>query len=620
MDIVNDWEDFELPSVTENDYGYDFPPGTPQLAIELQGFRRAKNNDPEEAKFDTAFNHALRIIQLLWDDEHVCIQRNGALNTYFLDILSDLCEFRDMGVAGPASSAKTYTCAIFMLVCFYAMPDKFAGLISTTSGTSAERRVWADVKALHRAARFQENKFPAIGEILEYLKCIVYNAGLILDKKFNVRDFRNGILVVPVGNDSSGEQAMATIQGTKNVHVTWMIDEGPLMPGEIMQPRGNLIHNLYHQFIIVGNSDKKTDPHGRAMEPLLGWGTVDRTHKRWRAKTLNSLFLDGEKGPNDIYGDSVTELTKYPFPYLSNKIKREAQALIEGDGNVEAGRNTIGYWKFAIGYWLGSDIQQTVLSEQFVKSHNADREPDRWGIGKVRVFAALDPAFTAGGDVNALTFATVGRTVNGKMQCLFESTSIEIKPVLSDRKEYSRALAEKVVEICEDRGVFPQDFGIDISNDGGITAKNVLEVWTQGGIQALSSMEPSTSSRYGNRVSQYWMEIRKLLQTGACCGFNCNSNYAKDLFERRFRDESKVFHVEKKKDLKKRIRRSPDCGDSFSYLCRLITQSGMLSVTEVPTNEDGDRMAEWAQKYFNRGGYNTVESEQELGDVLVVDE
>jgi len=74
------------------------------------------------------------------------------------------------------------------------------------------------------------------------------------------------------------------------------------------------------------------------------------------------------------------------------------------------------------------------------------------------------------------------------------------------------------------------------------------------------------------------MQVRELISTGAVCGFNTNSKYAKDLFERRYSTEQKVFKVEKKKEMKKRIHRSPDNGDAFTYMTHLISQSGMLDV------------------------------------------
>ena len=571
------WSDFKIPSVTEKHYGLDYPAGTPQLLIELQGFYYARIGE-KKGKFRSAFYHALKICQLLWTDEYVSISRKGCLNTYFLQMMKELCQFNDMAATGPASSGKTYAMAVFFLICFYARCDKTTVLISTTTRQDAERRVWADVKKLHRNARFEENEVPEIGEIIEHMMCVVYNPAKIAGKDFNTRDFRNGLMVIPTGGDSSGEEALNKIMGTKNDFVYWGIDEGPAMPTEIMEPRGNLVFNEHFMFVMIGNAATKVDPHGRACEPIGGWGTIDANQRRWRAKTLNVLFLHGEESPNDIYAPNAKSKKELPYPKLCNRFARDSDALFAGNGDIEYGRNTHHYWRFGIGYWMGSDDAQTCLSEGYIKSHNADRIGDRWGIGRVRVFAGFDPGFAAGGDANAVMFAQIGISVKGKVQCVLESESIEIRPRVTDRTEYAEAVAREVVRLCTERGVQPQDFACDVSADGGITGAAIEKVWGLSGVQLLSSLQPSSAERFANRVSQYWMQVRELISTGAVCGFNINSKYARDLFERRYSTEQKVFKVEKKKEMKKRIHRSPDNGDAFTYMTHLISQSGMLDV------------------------------------------
>lgn len=594
---LSDWKDFEIPSVTENDYGLDFPKGTPQLIKELKCFNLARQKI-KIGKIKSAFIHALKICQLLWADEYVSIQRGKVKNTYFLDVLYKLCRFRHLGVTGPASSAKTYSTSIFLLICFYSAPDRTSGLVSTTSSSDSERRVWGDVKKLHRNARFEENEIPEIGEIVEHLKCVVYNPAKIAGKDFNLRDFRNGIMVVPTGGDNSGEEALNKIMGSKNDFIYWAVDEGPAMPADIMVPRTNLEMNPYFMFIIVGNASYKTDPHGRACEPLAGWGSINPGMKEWRGRTLDVLFLHGEKSPNDIYSPKAKKKKDLMYPRLCNKFARKAIAEFSGNGDSVFGRSTQHYWRFAVGFWMGSDDLQTCLSEAFVKSHNADRAPERWGVGRMRIFAGFDPGFAAGGDANSIMFMHVGYTVHGKIQLLIESDSIEIRPAVTDRKEYAKAVAEEVVKQCEKRGVEPQDLFYDVSADGGITGDAISKAWGLVGANPLSSLDAATNHKYANRVSQYWMTIRDLIATGKVCGFNLNSKYAKDLFERRYVTELKTFKVEKKKDMKKRIGRSPDNGDSFSYCAFGVISSGLLDSTSQEDFRFKDRGGERVARYY----------------------
>jgi hypothetical protein len=464
---------------------------------------------------------------------------------------------------------------------------------------------------------------PEPGEVIEHFSCIVYNPAKIAGKDFNIRDFRNGIIVVPTGGDSTGDEAMAKIQGTKNNFVYWGIDEGTKMPTNIMAPRGNLVHNPYAMFVMVGNASKKTDPHGRACEPLGGYGSIDANQKRWRGKTLNVLFLHGERGPNDIYFPDAKKQSDLPYPSLCNKFGRLKDALLYGNGDLDLGVNTQDYWTFAIGFWMGSDDSQTCLSEGFVKSHNADRAPDKWGVGRVRVFGACDPGFAAGGDANAVMFMHLGYTIRGKVQLHLESTSIEIRPRVADRKEYAAAVGEEVVRLCKERGCQPQDFAVDVSADGGITGQAIENAWGLGGIQLLSSLAPSTADKFANRVSQFWMGIRDLIGCGYVCGFNCNSNYAKDLFERRYTNDNRTFKVEKKKDTKKRLMRSPDNGDAFSYCSYLVSQSGILDITEDRFQIfDQEQYASIKARYFtfNDGPLKVKDEEDEFAGSYIGDD
>jgi hypothetical protein len=602
MDSVTDpvWDDFVIPDAKLNDYGLEWPEGTPQIVIEFKCFQLAKEKR-KIGRVKSAFHHALNIIQLLWPDELVSIKRNHVLNTYFLDTLYDLCKFEHLAITGPASSGKTYTSAVFILINFYSAPDQTSCLVSTTARQDAERRVWGDIKKLHRGAKFTENMLPEIGEIIEYAGCIVYNPAKIANKDFNVRDFRHGIMVVPTGGDSSGEEALNKIMGTKNQNVIWMVDEGPAMPADIMSPRANLEANPSFMFVMVGNAQYKTDPHGRACEPKEGWSSINPSMKRWRGKTLNVLFLHGEKSPNDLYDSKALLKSELQYPKLSNRFMREAIAEFAGNGDIEYGLNTQHYWRFAIGFWMGSDEQQTVLSEGYIKMHKADAPPEPWGINRVRFFGGFDPGFTAGGDANSVMFISFGFTMKGKPQIVFETDSIEIRPAVTDRKEYASAVADEVVKQARDkRDTDPQDFGGDISSDGGITFDAISKEWGLTGFQLLSSLEASSMAKYANRVTQYWMGLRDLIATGIVRGFNINSKYAKDLFERRYTSEQKMFKVEKKKDMKKRIGRSPDNGDAAAYCGYLVLQSGVADTSYVEQFKDtgaGERVNRYYRSF-----------------------
>lgn len=596
MELINfDDPDFKLwPIPANNNYGLTFPSHINQLTKELTCFNIAsKKRRPGLVK--DRFYHGINVVRMLWDNKDVAIYKqlkNGKTvwNTYFLNAFKALCNGEDWILTGPASSAKTFTTSIYMLVCFFSNPTGTTCMITTTSGTSSERRTWGQIKELHRSAKFNvwfprdDGGDSTIGTVVNYLRCITFNPDKeIFDQKSKGRDLRNGLIVIPVANDSTGENALGTIIGTKNNKVIWAIDEMPEMMDGIMQPRANLEFNEFFQFIGIGNANKKSDPHGAAAEPLMGWDSINKNKDRvWRAKTANVLFLHGEESPNDhpyVQSTEIIEKSDYPFSYLSNKIAREKIAADFGDGDIEEGKKTLLYSRFAIGFWFGDDASNTILNEAFVKKYGANEEPKPWGPYEIVVKATLDPAFTIGGDANALFIARCGRDINGKQQIVFPTEAIEINPIASDNEDYRNSVAIEVVKQLEKVGCQPKDFGMDTMGDGGLMYAAIVNAWNKKGMVAISSTGKSDDDRYENKVTEYWFSIPNLIKLGVVKGFNLRSAYAKDLFSRHFYNSGKTkVCVETKKEMKKRIKRSPDHGDAACYCADIINKSGLVRV------------------------------------------
>ena len=585
---IYDWSKFNFsPKIESNDYGLKFPPGASQLVKELHAFRLcAEYKNFRDTK--KPYHHLINIIRMLWPTTIDLFKdtRYGRIyNTYFLDVIRACCTFKHVGFTGPASCAKTFGASVYNLCMFYASPGSTLGMISTTSGSASERRIWADIQKLHREAKFADNEIEPIGEIVSYLKCLVFDYDKSIgESDINNRDMRNAIQVIPIPQDSKGEEALNTVMGSKNKRVIWTIDEMPAMNDGVDRPCSNLEANPFFQSIVLGNAQFKTDPHGMVCEPRDGWSSVSsKKSSRWVSVTGRKVyFLHGESGPNDDPKIHLNEITKneLPFPYLSNKFVRSAVAFEKGRGDVQLGMSTIDYIRFCIGFWAGDDAQSTILSEPAVKKFNADKKPEPWGPGERRTFASLDPAFTSGGDACSLSFAEYGIDIYNNPQVAFETQSIEIRPIADDREEYAILVANDVVEECIKRKVLATDFCLDISNDGGKMLQAIQTVWKKRGQRAYSSTEKSTDDRYDNKVTQYWFSVPNLIGSGVCRGFNLASNYFKDLSQRKyFANKNSVF-VETKKEMKKRIRRSPDNGDSFSYLSYMIIESGLVETFE----------------------------------------
>lgn len=588
-------QDFVVPDVpTSEDYGRNWPIQASQLVKELKMFKVSR----ETGDLNAVYIHGLNIVRMLWPDRVEIVkqynnpktgEKKKIFNNYFLKVFRRLCEKKSLGLTGCASSSKTFTTSVYSLVCFYAYPTDTTVLISTTSGTASERRIWGDVKELHRMAKFKENDMPVIGQIVEYLKSLTFDYEKSMGDNATQRDLRNGVSVVPISNDSSGEKAVETIIGTKNNWVIWIVDEAPNMMDNVLRPRSNLIANPYFQLVVIGNANRKSDPHGLFCEPVDGWDSIDfRYDTEWEARTGYVVFLHGLKSPNYLEGvfQSTEESSVYPFPYLSNRFYEEEQAKINGNGDSERGRKTLDYMRFAIGFWLGDETARTVLSPEFVMENNAHLDPKPWDWRGPTNFASLDPGWSYDGDNNALSIASVGEDYEGHSQLVVKTETIHPEVIGEDRESFRRALAAAVVSSLERGKVEPKNFSVDASGDGGLVAQAIIQEWAKrlpvpeeaNKIKMLSSLEKASDpDRYDDKVTEFWFQVPLAVASGALRGFKLDSDYAKDLFSRLFESVGKgKVRVERKKDMKKRIKRSPDHGDSWAYVMHQVNNSGLL--------------------------------------------
>lgn len=608
-ELFEPWEDVKLKQVPyKENYGFEFPAEMNQLMRELALFRQTW--DGKIGGSLERWEHGLNIVRMLWSNDNVKLyaycQGHVIWNTYFLNTFKKLCDGKSVSVTGPAAASKTFGVSVYMLCCFYSAPTDTSALLSTTSGSSAERRVWGQIKELHNSAMFDqwidapEGQKASIGRTIDYLKCITFDPGKEIDgTKSTGRDLRNGVVLIPIANDSTGENALDTVMGTHNKYVLWAVDEMPTMMDGIMRPRSNLASNNYTQFIGIGNAAEKTDPHGAASEPFDGWESIDENITRqWRAKTLDVLFLHGEESPNDhplIDQNLIRNKSDYPFPYLSNKISRNEIAEFEGNGDIEEGKTRLGYKRFAIGFWAASDAKQTVLTEQFVRKHRAHEPMEPWGADGFTVFWSLDPAFTSDGDENILFPVRVGRTYNGQIQIVFPHDGIKINPTASTKEDYRMLACKQIQAELLKLGAKPEDGGMDAMGDGGLMYKDLAALLNSHKVQTLSSIGKSNISKYGSLVAEYWYGVQEFIQSGYVRGFNLSSGYAKDLFARQYYHKNGKIWVETKKEMKKRIGRSPDRGDAATYACYII--NSRLALKSIPYKEQ--EMRKKYQNYFS---------------------
>ena len=610
--MYSKWDNFQLPQLTENNYGINWPKGTVQITKELMCFKQCRMGKRSPGMMP-ALTHFLNIQRMLFPTKielYVDVAKGRIWNNYYLDVASKLCDFQHTLLTGPASANKTYGVASFDFTSWICAPHETLVMVSTTSGSASERRIWADIKDFHREAKYEECGIEPIGEVVEYLKAIVYDPGKQLggsDK--NSRDFRNCIQVIPIATDSSGESALATIQGSKNKFVNWTLDEMAQMQEGVTRPNGNLSQNPHYQFIGIGNANDVTDPHGRDCMPYGGIESLNiDADREWTSATGKSvLFLHGDESPNNhpyIDQSTITKVTDYPFPYASNKLSADRTAIEYGYGNKEEGEATSDYWKFCKGFWPPATATSALYTKNLFQEHDALKEGDVLVSG-VRTFAAGDFAFSCGGDSNSFYTIKFGFTAQGKKQLVFAKEGISVRSKAKSNKEFIKQTAHSFIDLIAAHGVRFKDFGGDIGNDAALTFNEMSKAGKTHELVGISSVGAAGEpKKYKNKVTELWFKARDLIKTGLCRGINTQSKYYTQLCQRKYNSLGKNFYeIEKKKEMKKRIGRSPDDADAFIYCCWMVIQSGLFddelaAINEVKTAEE-EAEDEAQLKYLN---------------------
>lgn len=608
--------EYKLPECPDPDFGKKWPVsnsglGVNQITKDLMGFRF----NGTRKGFLSRFEHGLRLVEMLWPNEVRLYQdwkdyRTGETvriwNHYFMEIFHALCHNKRVALTGCASSGKTFACAVYAILLFMSNPENTTVLVSTTSGSDAERRIWGEIKSLHNAlkATFQ------VGVLIDYIKVITFDPGRELWEKKSVegRDVRNGISLKTIPEGAEGEKAIGSIVGTKQPkgNILWIVDELANLFKGVLRPVSNLEFGAIHfQMVGIANAKDKNDPHGEICEPEDGWSSFNERQEEWMSRMgYKVVFCHGERSPNfhPSVDPTVTDREKLPYPYLSNRPALETIAKENGRGDRDRGRYTLDYIRFGKGCWYGDDIQNTILSEEMVKENKANRPLSqlRKGWQQWKTTWGFDPAWSGDGDDCELFPLEWGRDMSGEWAILFPDNSITVRATTENKEDFRNSIARQVVEIMLERDSKPEDLFMDTNGDGALMYRAIVKAFEDkkipnaSNVVALSSLEASDNpDRFKNIVTQYWYQAQDIVTTGYCWGFNILSSYARQLFERKYFASGRgQAQVEPKKDMKKRIGRSPDAGDSACYAVEGAKRQGCPLIKDSPSLEEdqGNRL------------------------------
>lgn len=454
------------------------------------------------------------------------------------------CERNWCSWSGCASCGKTDDSVFYAFMWWLADPANSAVIMTSTTGKMIRKRGWPVLQRL-----FEE--FPGRHP---------FN---LVDSKMELQatkgDSKHSISGIGV-KEGNISKAVGDIQGHHCPRILVIIDEAEETPPAIYDAFPNLQSGTTDfQVIEIANPESRFSAFGQHIEPLKGWNSITVADTEWETKEGICLHFDGERSPNVILGE-----TKYPF--LIN------QRQLDVIDQRYKGKNTVGYYKFGRGFPAPEGMVTVCISESaLIRSKCFQKLVFR---SQATPIAALDPAFTQGGDKCKLQFGELGDLTDGSMGV--NLTDEFVIPIVADHPEPARyQILRHVKEQCAKRNIDPGAFGLD-DTSGGVgdilarewspRIKKVLFGGVPGEETVSRSDQRPANEAYFNKVTQLWFNVANFIDAGQVGGMRMNAEYVKQFTSRQWEFSGRKQALQSKAKYKDVAGDSPDDADAVAVL------------------------------------------------------
>jgi hypothetical protein len=229
--------------------------------------------------------------------------------------------------------------------------------------------------------------------------------------------------------------------------------------------------------------------------------------------------------------------------------------------------------------------------------HKADG-PVLWYNGFTRI-AALDPAFTNGGDRSVVMLGKYGRDIDGRSVLQYDRYEYLQEDVTNKREPRNFQIARAFLDLLQKEGIALQHAAIDSTGAGNpfcdivdhlSGSTEVLRVNFSGKASSRPVSETDgtpSCDKYANRVSEIWYSGHEFIRSGQLKGIM--PALAKEMVARwveTVKGATMKLRVETKTDMKARIGFSPDIADSAFILLDLVRER--LGATAGGAIEEGE--------------------------------
>lgn len=412
------------------------------LDIEFEMIKRGGKFVKEGREYGLGlFEHYRNAQKLLWptDDEHRWSKL--ALETIVNNEVSVFL--------GSSDSGKTYGVAKFILIDWWANPEKTLWLVSSTELRGAELRIWGTLKQLFNRAR---DIHPQLcGSVLESMHAITTEQ--TSRDQSRARLLTKGIIFIPCMSNGKyvGMGKYVGIKPMPGGRLGYVGDETQAMPHSHLDAFSNWFGKERFKAVMCGNPFDLFDSLCKAAEPPEGWAKWKDTERTqiWRSKFYDAAVVafDGRDTPNN------DPETKGNFKYLIGPKKHAAVERYHGKDSWQ-------YYNQCIGKPRASGMVKRVITPQLCEEFRAF--DDVFWSGKPTVkAAACDAAYGGiGGDRCVTGHVEFGEDVDGNM--ILACSPQVIVPVSVKKTGLPEdQIAEFNKEYCESFNISPENFFFD---------------------------------------------------------------------------------------------------------------------------------------------------------------
>lgn len=498
-------------------------------------------------------------------------------------MVHEACANRYVGYSGCASGGKTDFLAVWGVITWLAAPHQTKVFMTSTSLMEARSRIWGKMLHYWRSASVRLDGYGKFLDSIGIIRPYKQEA----DGTVSAKGDTAGIQLI-AGERSNEKEAVGKLIGFKCERVLMLADElaeltpslldacwGNLGPGNPdLDLKGSLDTLFGFQMLAASNFKSFTDPFGVFVEPRDGWNSINIDSTRWETKRGVCLRFDGLKSPNLL-------LTEDKWPIYGRKHLAEHEKL---------GRNTVQFWRMCRSFPAPEGVEAVIYSQQELLVGGAcDRVV--WSEGRKQYIAALDPAFTSGGDRSIMVVGVLGWDLQRKRVLSLEEV-IEIKADVTSKEPYDKQVAIRFRDECFQRRIGASEAAYDATGAGISFGTLLGELWNSevmgvkfgGKATALSVNNGDTIKPaydvYANRVSELWYRGKDFVRAGQIKGIT--NDLAEEMTARHYdilKGVDTRIMVESKKEMKSRLSKSPDIGDAFMILLDLaISRFGFVPV------------------------------------------